>query len=113
MKDVRSESSTVNGAEGEPRLTGGWPCIKPKNNSTSGSPVLLVRNAQRRPSPRARIRDMLEIQAESDANGWKNTDAGARGTMGYGMCGLRRTPATFEARQPNAAGIDIPVLQVD
>jgi len=29
------------------------------------------------------------------------------------MCGLRRTPAAFEARQPNAAGIDRPVLQVD
>jgi len=54
-----------------------------------------------------------EIQAESDANGWENSDAGARGTMGYGMCGLRRTPAAVEARQPNAAGIDRPLLQVD
>jgi len=59
------------------------------------------------------MRDIHEIQAESDANGWENADAGARGTMGYGMCGLRRTPAAFEARQPNAAGIDKPVLQVD
>jgi len=56
---------------------------------------------------------MLEIQAESDAGGWENADAGARGTMNYGMCGLRRTPATFKARQPNAAGTDGPVLQVD
>jgi len=69
------------GAKGEPRLTGGWPCRNPKDNSTSGSPVLLARNAQRRPSPRARMRDMHEIQAESDADGWKNADAGARGTQ--------------------------------
>jgi len=53
------------------------------------------------------------MQAKSDENGWENADAGARGTMGYGMCGLRRTPTAFEARQPNAAGIDRPVLQVD
>jgi len=113
MEDVRPESSMGNGAEGEPRLTGGWPCRKPKDNSASGSLVLLGRNAQRRLSPRARMRDMHDIQAESDANGWENADAGARGTMGYGMCGLYRTPAAFEARQPNAAGIDRPVLQVD
>jgi len=69
MKDVRSESSTGNGDEGEPRLAGGWPYKKPKDSSTSGSPVLLARNAQRRPSPRARMRDMHEIQADSDADG--------------------------------------------
>jgi len=57
-------------------------------------------------------RDQGDV-AESDAIGWENADAGARGNMGYGMCGLRRTPAAFEARQPNAAGIDKPVLQVD
>jgi len=85
----------------------------PEDNSTSGSPVLLARNAQRRPSPRARMRDMHEIQAQSDANDWENAVAGVRGTMGYGMCGLRRTPAAFETRQTNAAGIDRPVLQVD
>jgi len=113
MEDVRPESSTGNGAEGEPRLTVGWPRRKPKDNSTSGSPVLLARNAQRRPSPRARMRDMHEIQADSDADGWKNEDAGARGTMGYGMSGLRRTPAAFKARQPNAAGTNRSVLQVD
>jgi len=68
---------------------------KPKDNSTSGSSVLLARNAQRRRSPRARMRDMHEIQAESDGNGWENADAGARGTMGYGMCGRYvRTSAT-------------------
>jgi len=45
---------------------------------------------------------MHEIQSESDANGWENADADARGTMGY----------AFEARQPNAAGIDRPVLLI-
>jgi len=69
MEDVRPESSTGNG----------WPCRKPKDNSTSGSPVLLARKAQRRLSPRARMRDMHEIQSESDANGWENADADARG----------------------------------
>jgi len=33
--------------------------------------------------------------------------------MGYGMCGFRRTPAAFKARQPNAAGTNRPVLQVE
>jgi len=51
---------------------------------------------------------MHEIQAELDADGWKNADAGVREPMGYGMCGLRRTPAAFKARQPNAAGTDSP-----
>jgi len=62
MEDVRPETSTGNGAEGEPRLTGGWPRRKPKDNSTSGSPLLLARNAQRRPSPRAKMREMHVTQ---------------------------------------------------
>jgi len=56
------------------------------SQKTSGSPVLLARNAQRRPSPPARMRDMHETQAKSDAGCWENADAGGRGTMGYGMC---------------------------
>jgi len=72
MEDVRPVSSTGNGVEGEPRLTGGWPCRKPG---------ITGQECTETPSPRARMRDMHEIQAESDANGWKNADAGARGTM--------------------------------
>jgi len=52
VEDVRPESSTGNGAEEKPRLIGSWPRRKLKDNSTSGSPILLARYAQRRPSPR-------------------------------------------------------------
>jgi len=55
---------------------------------------------------------MHKIQAESNAGGWQNADAGARGTLGYGTCGLRRTPAAIKARQPDAAGTNRPVPQV-
>jgi len=109
----RPENCTGNGAEGKPRLTVSWPRKKPKNNSKSGSPILLVRYAQRHPSPREEMRDMREIHAKSNASGLQNADADAMGTMGYGMSGLRRTPAAFKARQPNAASTNRPVFQVD
>jgi len=98
VEDVRPESSTGNGAEEKPRLIGSWPRRKLKDNSTSGSPILLARYAQRRPSPRLRMRDMYEIQAESNAGGWQNADAGSGGTLGKDMCEHLWTLAAFKAR---------------
>jgi len=54
MEDVRPESSTGNGADEEPRLTGGWPRRKPEDNSTSGSPIYW-------PADRSNVMDLIDL----------------------------------------------------
>jgi len=60
MEDVRPESSTGNSAEEEPRLTGGWPRRKPKDNSTSGSPIYW-------PADRSNVMDLINLSVRKNS----------------------------------------------